>query len=142
VVKTPALLAMLPAFFFARTDIAIPLPLARIIGLLAAAMIPVMLVALGVQLAASQGLKLERDVWIVSGVRLLLGPATAAVLALAFGVEGLSRATAIMQSGMPAAVLTSIIALEYDLLPDFVTSTVLFSTLASVLTLTLLLAVV
>ena len=142
VLKTPALLAVPPALFFARTGVAIPLPLERIIGLLAAAMIPVMLVALGVQLATSTGLRLEKDVWIVSAVRLLGGPLLAAGLALAFGVTGVSRATAIVQSGMPAAVLTSIIALEYDLLPDFVTSTVLFSTLASVLTLTILLALV
>ena len=142
VVKTPALLAMIPAFFFAQTGAPIPLPFARIIGLLAAAMIPVMLVALGVQLASSTGLRLEKDVWLVSAVRLLGGPAIAALLAFLFGVEDVSRATAIIQSGMPAAVLTSIIALEYDLLPDFVTSTVLFSTLASVLTLTLLLALV
>ncbi|HEY79660.1 MAG TPA: AEC family transporter [Anaerolineae bacterium] len=142
VLKTPALLAMIPAFFFARTGAAIPLPIERIISLLAAAMIPVMLVALGVQLASSTGLRLERDVWVASGARLLGGPVAAALLALIFGVEGASRATAIVQSGMPAAVLTSIIALEYDLLPDFVTSTVLFSTLASVLTLTLLLAMV
>ena len=142
VLKTPALLAVPPALFFARTGVAIPLPLERIIGLLAAAMIPVMLVALGVQLATSTGLRLEKDVWIVSAVRLLGGPLLAAGLALAFGVTGVSRATAIVQSGMPAAVLTSIIALEYDLLPDFVTSTVLFSTLSSVLTLTILLALV
>ena len=142
VLKTPALLAMIPALVFARTGATIPLPIERIISLLAAAMIPVMLVALGVQLASSTGLRLERDVWIASGVRLLGGPAAAALLALVLGVEGASRATAIVQSGMPAAVLTSIIALEYDLLPDFVTSTVLFSTLASVLTLTLLLAMV
>ncbi len=142
VLKTPALLAVPPALFFDRTGVAIPLPLERIIGLLAAAMIPVMLVALGVQLAASAGLRPEKDVWIVSAVRLLGGPLLAAGLALAFGVTGVSRATAIVQSGMPAAVLTSIIALEYDLLPDFVTSTVLFSTLASVLTLTILLALV
>jgi predicted permease len=142
VLKTPALLAMIPAFFFAYTGAAIPLPMERIITLLAAAMIPVMLVALGVQLATSTGLRLDPNVWLASGLRLLGGPAAAALLALLFGVEGVSRATAIIQSGMPAAVLTSIIALEYDLLPDFVTSTVLFSTLASVLTLTLLLAVV
>ena len=142
VAKTPALLAMFPAFFFAQTGVAIPLPVERIIGLLAAAMIPVMLVALGVQLATSTGLRLEKNVWLASGVRLLGGPAVAALLAALIGVEGVSRATAIIQSGMPAAVLTSIIALEYDLMPDFVTSTVLFSTLASVLTLTVLLAIV
>ena len=37
---------------------------------------------------------------------------------------------------MPAAVLVSIIAFENDLLPEFVTAAVLFSTLASVATLT------
>ncbi len=140
VLKTPALLALPPALFFARAGATIPLPLERMIALLAAAMIPVMLVALGVQLASSQGLRLERDVWLASGVRLLGAPLVAAVLAWGLGIESLSRATAIVQSGMPAAVLTSIIALEYDLVPDFVTSTVLFSTLASVFTLTLLLA--
>jgi hypothetical protein len=40
---------------------------------------------------------------------------------------------------MPAAVLASIIALEYKLLPEFVTTTVLFSTLYSILTLTVIL---
>ena len=142
VLKTPALLAIIPAFFFAQTGLPIPLPLERMVSLLASAMIPVMLVALGVQLATSQGLRLEKDVWIVSGVRLLGGPIVAALLAMLIGVSGISRAAAIVQSGMPAAVLTSIIALEYDLLPDFVTSTVLFSTLSSMVTLTVLLALI
>ncbi len=142
VLKTPALLAVPPAFFFAQTGLAVPLSLQRVMGLLASAMIPVMLVALGVQLATNQGLRLEKDIWIISSVRLLAGPGVAALLALLIGVSGISRSTAIVQSGMPAAVLTSIIALEYDLLPDFVTSTVLFSTLASVATLTILLALI
>ncbi len=41
---------------------------------------------------------------------------------------------------MPSAVFCSLIALEYDLAPEFVTTTVLFSTLASALTLTAVLA--
>ena len=40
---------------------------------------------------------------------------------------------------MPSAVFAVLIALEYDLLPDFVTTTVLFSTLASAVTLTVVL---
>jgi predicted permease len=43
---------------------------------------------------------------------------------------------------MPAAVLTSLIAMEHDLLPDFITTTVLFSTLASAFTLTVVLAII
>ncbi|RUA00299.1 MAG: AEC family transporter [Deltaproteobacteria bacterium] len=142
VLKTPALLALPPAVFFAYTGVPVPLPLQRVISLLAGAMIPVMLVALGVQLAASDGLHLGKDVWIASGVRLLGGPLLAAGLAAVLGMSGIERATAVIQSGMPAAVLTSIIAIEYDLLPDFVTSAVLFSTIASVVTLTVLIAVI
>ena len=40
---------------------------------------------------------------------------------------------------MPAAVLVSIIALENRLLPEFVTAAVLFSNLASIVTLTIVL---
>jgi predicted permease len=42
-----------------------------------------------------------------------------------------------LQAGMPTAVLAAIIAREYDLLPDFVTTAVLLSTIASVITLTI-----
>jgi predicted permease len=43
---------------------------------------------------------------------------------------------------MPAAVFTSIIAIEHDLMPDLVTTTVLFTTAASALTLTAVLLIV
>jgi hypothetical protein len=45
----------------------------------------------------------------------------------------------ILQAGMPVAVLGSIIAIEYNIIPKFVTTAVLFSTLFSLLTLTILL---
>ncbi|MGM0675299.1 MAG: AEC family transporter, partial [Spirochaetota bacterium] len=52
------------------------------------------------------------------------------------------RGAGILQSSMPTAVLASIIAIEYDLLPEFVTEVVLFSTLASLVTLTLVMVIV
>jgi len=48
----------------------------------------------------------------------------------------------VLQAAMPAAVLASIIAVENDLLPEFVITTVLFSTLLSIVTLTVVLAIV
>ena len=51
----------------------------------------------------------------------------------------MERSTGILQAAMPSAVLTSIIAIEYKLIPEFVTTTVLFSTLYSILTLTVFL---
>jgi hypothetical protein len=63
-------------------------------------------------------------------------------LAGVFAITGVERSVGIIQTAMPAAVLTSLIALEHDLIPDFVTTVVLFSTLASAVTLTDVLALV
>ena len=141
VFKTPALLALPPALLVNWLNLTPPLLLTRITGLLGGAMVPTMLVALGVQLAATQALTIDRDVVVASSLRLLGGAALALLIVVPFGLTGLERGAGVLQSAMPTAVLASIIALEYDLLPDFVTTAVLFSTLASVITLTLLMAV-
>jgi len=70
------------------------------------------------------------------------GPALALALAPLFGLDGIERAVGVLQAAMPAAVLASIIAVENDLLPEFVITTVLFSTLLSIVTLTIVLAIV
>ncbi|AFZ67858.1 AEC family transporter [Deinococcus peraridilitoris] len=140
VVKTPALLAIPPAVLVNALNLEVPLAAQRAVGLLGSAMIPIMLLALGVQLASSAWPRLTLDVVYASGVRLLAGPLLALLLAAPFGVTGLERSVGVLQSAMPAAVLASIIAIEYELLPQFVTACVLFSTLASLLTLTAVLA--
>ncbi|MFN8442682.1 MAG: AEC family transporter [Caldilineaceae bacterium] len=138
---TPGVVALLPALFFNGFGIAPPLFLTRAVSLLASAMVPVMLVTLGIQLAGMGRPKLlDGDVILISLIRLLAGPAFAILLASWFGLSGVERGAGIIQASMPAAVLTSLIALEHDLLPDFVTTTVLFSTLLSAVTLTLVLA--
>jgi predicted permease len=137
VLKTPALIALVPALLVNVTGLATPLVLDRVVKLLAGAMVPTMLVALGVQLAATKRVSIDRDVLLGSGIRLLIAPLLALALAGLFGLTGLERNAGVLQAGMPTAVLASIIALEYDLLPDFVTTAVLFSTIASVITLTI-----
>jgi predicted permease len=139
VFKTPSLLVVVPAALFSATTFEVPLFFSRITGLLADAMIPVMLVTLGVQLAEVGRPQVNLDVVIASAVRLLGGPILAAIVAILLGLSGLARSTGILQASMPAAVLTVIIALEYDLVPGLVTTTVLCSTLASLVTLTIVL---
>ncbi|MDF1597348.1 MAG: AEC family transporter [Acidimicrobiia bacterium] len=137
--RTPALLVALPAVLVNVGDVDLPLFADRSIGLLANAMIPVMLMTLGVQLAAMGRPQVNRDVMLGSGLRLLLAPAVTALLVAGFGLDGADAGVTIVQSAMPAAVFTSIIAIEHDLVPDLVTTTVLFTTLASAVTLTVLL---
>ena len=139
VFKTPALIALIPALVFNITDVEVPIFLSRLSGLLGQAMIPVMLVTLGVQMGQIPKIKINFNVFAASTVRLIGGPVLALLIVPYFGLEGLERSTGILQAAMPAAVLASIISLEYKLLPEFVTTTVLFSTLYSVLTLTVIL---
>jgi malate permease and related proteins len=142
VIKTPALIAIVPALVVNGFEFEPPLFINRMTGLLAAAMVPTMLVALGVQMADIHQIRVNRDVWIATGIRLVGGAALAVVIAIPFGLTGVERGAGIFQAAMPTAVLASIIALEHQLIPDFVTTTVLVSTIASVVTLTILLAVI
>jgi len=139
VFKTPALIAMVPAMFFYGTDFTPPLFLSRITGLLGRAMIPVMLVTLGVQLSDLIKFNFSLDVVIASCLRLIGAPLIAFGLAFAFSLSGVEIGSGILLAGMPVAILGSIIAIEYDIIPEFVTTAVLFSTVLSLFTLTVLL---
>jgi len=142
VLATPALVVAVPAAFVSAARVELPLFVSRSVGLLGAAMIPMMLFVLGVQLARTRALRPTVDVAIVSALRLIGAPALAWVLAGPFGLAGIERAAGILQAGMPAAILVAIVATEHDVAPELVTSAVLFSTLLSLPTLTVLLALV
>ncbi len=138
VLKTPALWATVPAVMVSAGGLEVPLMLERMIGLLADGMIPVMLFALGLQLLEQGKVHLTRDVLLGSGIRLVLTPLLALLLAQFFGLSRIESHAGILQAAMPVAILVSIIAKENDIVPDFVTSVVVVSTLASVVTLSLL----
>ncbi|MDA3788591.1 MAG: AEC family transporter [Desulfobacula sp.] len=142
VFKTPALIAMVPAMFFYGTDFEPPLFLSRITGLLGRAMIPVMLVTLGVQLSSLAKFNFSLDVVIASCLRLIAAPLIAFGLSFVFSLSGMEIRSGILQAGMPVAVLGSIIAIEYNIMPKFVTTAVLFTTMLSLVTLTILLYMV
>jgi len=56
------------------------------------------------------------------------------------GLSDLPLRVAIIQAAMPTAVNTTILALEYDTWPNFVSNVVVATTIGSLLTLTLLIA--
>ena len=142
VFRTPALIVAVPAALVSAAQAEVPLVVSRTVGLLGGAMIPVMLFVLGVQLAHTRALRATADVGVVAALRLVGAPALAFLLAGPFGLAGLDRAAGILQAGMPPAVLVAIIATEYDIAPSFVTAAVLVSTVLSLPTLTVLLALV
>ncbi len=142
VLKTPALLALVPAILVNVLAVPMPVPISRGMQLLADAMIPVMLVGLGIQLAQTGMPKFTPDVWVASLIRLVGGAGLAFALAPVFAVSNLERSVGIIQAAMPTAVLASIIALENDLEPNFVMASVMLSTILALPVLTVVLALV
>jgi predicted permease len=137
--KVPMLYALGIALLFVRTGWVIPAPLDRGITLLAGAAVPSMLILLGLELSrfawSRQGPVLAASI----GLRLLIGPLVGSGLASAFQLEGAARQAGITQTAMPTAVITTVLASEYNLEPQLITAIVFFSTILSPLTLTPLL---
>ncbi len=139
--KTPALWAAVPGLIASHGGLEPPLLLSRLIGLLADAMIPVMLFALGLQMLEQKRICLTTDVVVASSVRLLLAPVLACLVAIPFGLSQIDYAAGVLQASMPTAIFVAIISRENNIVPEFATSVVLFSTLASLVTLTLIMVI-
>jgi malate permease and related proteins len=139
-IKIPAIYAVLLAFLFSNLDLTLPMPVDRTVTLLGNAAVPSMLVILGMQLQKVEWNGYPRALALAGGMRMLVAPLIATGISLVFGISGPARQAYILESAMPTAVFTTILATEFDLEPAFITTVVLMTTLISPLTLTPLLA--
>jgi predicted permease len=112
------------------------------VNLLSDAAIPAMLVVLGIQLSRASMRGQIRPILMASSLRLLAGPLLAFGLVLLFGMSGYARQVSIVQAGMPTAVATGVLATEFGSDAEFATATILVSTVLSMATLSVLLALV
>jgi len=140
VLRVPTVYAVVLALLMKAAGAVLPGPVDRSVGLLADAAIPAMLVVLGMQLHRNGRLRPEPGLAPALAFRLLAGPAAAVAVAPVFGLDGPARQAGIVQSAVPTAVVTTVLADAYGLEPSFVTQAVMVSTLLSPLTLTPLLA--
>jgi predicted permease len=140
VLRMPTLYAVLLALIVIAANVSVPTPVMRTVGLLGDAALPMMIVVLGMQLERATVPARPLVVGAAVVVSLVVSPLVAISLANGFDLTGAARQAAITLSSMPVAVSTTILALEFDLAPDFVTSAVFVSTLLSPLTLTPLIA--
>ncbi|MGQ0600076.1 MAG: AEC family transporter [Anaerolineales bacterium] len=140
VVTVPAFYALIAAGLARFTGFGVPLFLERAVTLLSEAAIPVMLVLLGLQIA-----QMKREVWarakagtlaLAVGLQLIVAPLLAIALAAVLGLGGVTRQAAILEASMPTAVITTVLALQYELDIDLMTAVVIVSTILSPLTLT------
>jgi predicted permease len=138
--KVPAIYALAAALAIIVAKITVPVAVMRPIGMLGDAAIPMMLLGLGVQLRRATFPARPAPVLTATALSLLVAPVIGTALTVMLGLAGIARDTAIVVSAMPAAVVTTVLAMEFDLDSSFVTNVVFVSTLLSPLTLVFLIA--
>ncbi len=141
-ITAPMTLVVPPAIAIRASGISLPLAVERSVDLLAAALIPLMLLTLGIQMRQMRRPRLGRAMAIPLAAKLVAAPLAAAGLAAALRLSNPPAAVVILQSAMPAAVFTSVIAIEHDSEADLVTAIVLIGTLLSAVTLPAVIALV
>ncbi len=141
--KVPPLWAAAAAIVVRETGLEPGPWLAEGVAMLAAAAIPMMLVVLGMQASAQRPTSGELlEVLVPVGLRLVAGPLIAWGIGTLVGLSGVALATMVVLGGMPSAVIATIIATRFDARPALVARTVGVSTMLSLVTLTVLLALV
>ena len=133
----PAIYAAAAGALVNAANVELPTVLRESTHSLGDASIPCMLVVLGLQFRRPKLVAIVEPL-ATSVNRLLIGPLAAWPVAHALGMASVSRQTAIMLSGMPTAMMTTILATELDAKPDEAVTTVIVSTAISVLSLTVL----
>lgn len=136
VFRLPILYAVAVALLIKGTGVEIPLPIARTVEIAANGAIPAMIILLGLEMTRIEWSHSLRAVGLGVAAKLLLGPLVGLVLAAWLGLQGHARQGSVIESAMPAAVATTVVATEYKLEPSLVTAIVFLGTVLSPLTLT------
>lgn len=138
VVRVPAVYASVAALLVRGLNIELPIVIYRAAGVLKDAAIPLMLILLGIQL--SQSARLQKLTLVTTGVllKLLIAPLVGIGLALVFQLEALAMISFALQTSMPTAVITLILAKEYQLDETLMLNLIMATTLLSPFTLSVI----
>lgn len=142
VLKMPMIWGSIVGLLWRYLNLPLPENLYDAISLVADAAVPTIMLTLGMQLAELKLRNLQRvKISLAIIVRLIISPIIAWAIAYGLAVEPLLGKVMIVQAAMPAAVITTMYAMQYDSEPDLVSSITLISTLLSVVTLSVLLTI-
>ena len=134
--KVPSIYAILLAILFLSTGWALPEPIGRTLSLAAGGAIPGMLILLGLELRKIEWSRNIQAMGIPVVMRLVIGPIIGLGMAAIFGLQNHARQAGITEASMPPAVMTTVLATEFNLDSKLVTATVFLSTILSSITLT------
>ncbi len=142
VAQMPGMYALALGIAVNAAAIQIPATLFDPLKLIGDSLLPYLLVVLGMQLA-------EVDLngqWLGASaatfIRLVIAPVVSILAANLMNLQGITRQTMILENSMPTAIFGVALAQEFDTAPDLITTVIFISTLASMFSLTVLIAVI
>lgn len=143
VFRMPMLHGALLGILFQVCQIRLSPPVISVVDLIADAAVPTIMILLGMQLANISIQQLEkRKVSLSLSLKLAISPLLAYVITLFLPVDPLLKQIMIIIAAMPTAANTTMLALQYNTKPEFVSSATFFSTLFSLATLPIIFSLV
>ncbi len=136
--KVPAIYGAVLGLIFNLLRINVPDLVYNPLQLIGSMVIPLTLLVLGYQLSSVRITDLP-STSLASGIRVGVGLGMGMLAVNIFGLTGVSRSVVILDSAMPSAVSTSILAMKYGNEPELVSSVVFVTTVVSILIIPLLL---
>lgn len=140
VFRQPMIYAVAAALVFNLARIPVPGFVSSALALPSQAAIPLMLLVLGMHFAGTASIEQRGLVSVAVFTRLVIGTLVGWGLVLALGIEGVARDVMIVGAAMPTAVFTILTATQYNARPRFVGDVVVVGTLVSIVTVTVVLA--
>lgn len=132
--KMPVLYAMLSGVLLNYYSVPIPSFIWVPANYIADAMISLALFTLGAQVAQMKFISNLSSVYYSTALRLVIGPMIALGIIYIFNINGIIAQALFIASAMPTSVNSAVIAQEYNNHPNFAAQIVLFSTLMSAAT--------
>lgn len=141
VARQPVIYAVVAGLAVNLSEWSLPGPVAKASQLMAGGSVAMMLLLVGLQLAR---LKVREEVSgaaLATAIRLLAAPLIAWAAGKLVGLDGMVLAVAVLLASTPTSVTSALWALEFNARPALVSAAVVLSTIISVITLTVVLAV-
>ena len=107
----------------------------QILTYLSGAAVPLIMISLGLSLEASSLKNYFKEAVVVSSIKLILAPLIALVIVVILGISGLNGKVIIAEAAMPAAMLSLVLAITYELDIKAVSACIFLSTVLSMITL-------
>lgn len=109
-----------------------------VLGYLSGAAIPLIMISLGLSLEFKEVYEHISSASFVSFIKLIISPFIAVIIATVLGLSGINYSVAVIEAGMPSAMLSLVLAITYNLDVKISAACIFLSTALSMITLTML----